>query len=261
MNLSYKRKIFLILTVFSYGIIVFGQVGINTESPKATLDVVAKDGVAGAIIAPRLTGEQIKDADSKYDATREGAIVYATAPVTVATTKTANITEEGYYYFDGSIWVAFKTFSKTAFVPYVIASGRQKTATLTQTDNGQAFKQWDFTPIINDNNWDATNHYYTVPQDGYYQFSLEGIVHPNKDTNSFLWVLRKDTSEVEYVFTQIENVRTGPTDKPYEYNKGGITVLYLTKGTQIDFGSIANGGASTNYEITNRLFVVMFLGQ
>ncbi|WP_294286371.1 hypothetical protein [uncultured Chryseobacterium sp.] len=86
---------------------LYSQVGINNLSPKATLDITAKttDGSKPeGIIAPRLTGNQIEAASSQYGPDQQGAIVYATSLVNPAGTKTANITAEGYYFFDGNIW-------------------------------------------------------------------------------------------------------------------------------------------------------------
>lgn len=85
----------------------FSQVGINTSSSKATLDVTAKttDGSRPeGLIAPRLTGDQIKAGDAQYLADQKGSIVYATSAVGTASAKTINITAEGYYFFDGNIW-------------------------------------------------------------------------------------------------------------------------------------------------------------
>ncbi|MEY8758927.1 hypothetical protein [Chryseobacterium tongliaoense] len=87
--------------------ILLSQVGINTSIPNATLDVTAKttDGSKPeGILTPRLTGDQIKSADSQYTNLQRGTLIYATAAVTVSSTKTANITSAGYYYFDGNIW-------------------------------------------------------------------------------------------------------------------------------------------------------------
>jgi len=87
--------------------LVKAQVGINTNAPKATLDVAPKntDGsTAEGVIAPRLTGNQLTAADSRYTSAHAGIIVYATSAPSVSTTKTANITAPGYYYFDGSVW-------------------------------------------------------------------------------------------------------------------------------------------------------------
>nr|WP_314498480.1 hypothetical protein [uncultured Chryseobacterium sp.] len=85
----------------------FSQVGINTVSPNATLDVTARstDGSRPeGILPPRLTGDQIKSADSQYVTAQNGTLIYATAPVTNSTPKTVNITAAGYYFFDGSVW-------------------------------------------------------------------------------------------------------------------------------------------------------------
>jgi hypothetical protein len=75
--------------------------------PKATLDVVTSSldaEIPEGVIAPRLTGDQIQTKDNAYGSDQTGAIVYATAKVTTASPKTANITAAGYYYFDGNVW-------------------------------------------------------------------------------------------------------------------------------------------------------------
>lgn len=91
---------------------VSAQVGIGTPTPSATLDVVATttDGSKPeGIIAPRLSGNQIQAADTKYTALQKGTIIYATSAVTVPSTKTANISSEGYYFFDGNLWQKINT--------------------------------------------------------------------------------------------------------------------------------------------------------
>lgn len=86
---------------------VSGQVGINTANPITSLDIVAKrtDGsTAEGILPPRLSGDEIKAGDAQYVNSHAGTIVYATAPVNVASSKTANLTSSGLYYFDGNVW-------------------------------------------------------------------------------------------------------------------------------------------------------------
>ncbi|WP_313376644.1 hypothetical protein [Chishuiella sp.] len=101
-------KKYFILNTILLSASCFSQVGIATANPKATLDVTAgkTDGsTAEGIIAPRLTGDQIKSANSKYGTDQTGAIVYVTAAIssTDSTGKTSNITSAGYYYFNGTI--------------------------------------------------------------------------------------------------------------------------------------------------------------
>lgn len=86
----------------------FAQVGVNNTDPKATMDITALNtngSTAEGLIAPRLTGEQIKAGDSKYGSSQTGALVYATTAVTTTSPKTLNIKTPGYYYFNGAVWV------------------------------------------------------------------------------------------------------------------------------------------------------------
>lgn len=100
------KKNIILLLVFSVTKL-FSQVGINTTTPKATLDVVGKPTnitVLDGIIAPRLTGDQLKA--KTYTIDQKGAIVYITAGTTPpATGQVINVIDEGYYYFDSIRWV------------------------------------------------------------------------------------------------------------------------------------------------------------
>ncbi|MDQ1095624.1 MULTISPECIES: hypothetical protein [Chryseobacterium] len=69
-------------TFLSAGIIlsslVYSQIGINNNTPKATLDVTTKttDGSKPeGMIAPRLTGDQIKSADASYGTDQKGKLI------------------------------------------------------------------------------------------------------------------------------------------------------------------------------------------
>lgn len=100
-----KRNLLLILVMFGYS--VSAQVGINTEDPKATLDVQSKPSstIAEGIIPPRLTGNELLGKEGSYKAPQNGTIVYVTAPRTTTTGafKTLNVTSTGLYIFDASV--------------------------------------------------------------------------------------------------------------------------------------------------------------
>ncbi|WP_029292841.1 hypothetical protein [Chryseobacterium hispalense] len=60
-----------------------GQVGINTQTPEVTFDVVGKPTDVNhydGIIPPRITGDQL--AAKTYLSSKKGAVVYVTSPAT-----------------------------------------------------------------------------------------------------------------------------------------------------------------------------------
>lgn len=104
-----KSLILLGMLSIGYAYAQEGNVGINTENPKATLDIVPEVGnltknTNEGIIAPRLTKERIAGiADANLV---EGTLVYATDTTYTGTnTKVSKITEKGYYYYNGTEWV------------------------------------------------------------------------------------------------------------------------------------------------------------
>ncbi len=105
------KALWILVVIFGLSITMAqaqtGNVGVNTDDPKATLDVkksAATDHVAG-IIAPYVTGTDLKDANTAglYGAAQNAAIVYVTDPNGAESgqeKQTKYVTEEGYYYFD-----------------------------------------------------------------------------------------------------------------------------------------------------------------
>lgn len=100
-----KSKLFGLSILTFLGCIVNAQVGINTTQGQATLDVTgfpSNPAKFDGIIAPRLTGDQLRA--KSYTTAQTGAIVYVTAADTTPSGQTVNVTNAGYYYFDGSVW-------------------------------------------------------------------------------------------------------------------------------------------------------------
>ena len=103
-----KKNIILLGTLIISSI-AYSQVGINTDQPKATLDIKASPTSTTKIdglIAPRLTGNELQAKDALYEDDQDATIIYATAPVTTITDKTTNVTSIGYYYFDKTVGTA-----------------------------------------------------------------------------------------------------------------------------------------------------------
>ncbi|CAD7802280.1 hypothetical protein CHRY9390_00905 [Chryseobacterium aquaeductus] len=87
------------------------QIGINTQLPKATIDVSAKNNNGSTpegMLIPRLKGSEIRLMDGQMGTDQNSALLYATEADTAPSPKTANITAAGYYYYDAAnnIWKA-----------------------------------------------------------------------------------------------------------------------------------------------------------
>lgn len=120
---SSKKRIFrasyigvaILLNIFNGA---YAQVGINNTNPKVTLHVTpssASDYTPEGIIAPHLTKEQLINKSSNYTSEHTGALIYVTETDIDSNTQTSLVTEEGYYYFNGEIWVGLMNRSKTAW--------------------------------------------------------------------------------------------------------------------------------------------------
>lgn len=98
---------FLLFYCFAYS-----QVGIDTSDPKATLDVAAKPTdilFPDGIIAPRLTGNELKTKDNAYGSDQNGTIIFVTSAASPTTSKTEEVIKSGYYYYnnDTARWTGF----------------------------------------------------------------------------------------------------------------------------------------------------------
>lgn len=109
------KKNIIILGALAISSMAFSQVGINTETPKTTLDVKGKTDSGGTVLstditgmqAPRLTRLELTNkGNSLYGTDQTGAIIYITdiSGGDNTGTQRANVTATGYYYFDGNAW-------------------------------------------------------------------------------------------------------------------------------------------------------------
>ena len=86
-----KKQIFTIALLCSG--LAYSQVGIDTETPKATLDVTGKPTDMSKIdgfIVPRLAGTELKAKDALYGADQNAALIYVTTPLASADTSAKN---------------------------------------------------------------------------------------------------------------------------------------------------------------------------
>ncbi|SFN58124.1 hypothetical protein SAMN05421594_3375 [Chryseobacterium oleae] len=87
---------------------IFSQVGVNTVLPQSTLDVVGKKGTTDkdGLQAPRLTRAELTNkGNSLYGTGQTGTLIYISdVSGGDALLQRINITDSGYYYFNGSVW-------------------------------------------------------------------------------------------------------------------------------------------------------------
>lgn len=105
------KKILFFTLIFACIILkTNAQVGINTMNPNATLDVSPTNTngtTAEGIIAPRLSLQQVISKDAQYTNNQTGSIIFINDITGATDTKTINIKQIGYYYFDGTLWQPF----------------------------------------------------------------------------------------------------------------------------------------------------------
>ncbi|SHL87947.1 hypothetical protein [Chryseobacterium polytrichastri] len=107
------KKIFMILLAITFSSIVYSQVGINTASPKSTLDITAKNSTGAStnvdgLLVPRL--DRLR-AQSMISVPLSTMIYVNDISTGAAAGIAANIDAVGYYYYNGTIWVKTETLT------------------------------------------------------------------------------------------------------------------------------------------------------
>ncbi|PIF47638.1 hypothetical protein CLU96_4705 [Chryseobacterium sp. 52] len=105
-----EKNLFL-LTLLVFNALAFGQIGVNTTNPAATLDITAKNAAGTStnpegLLVPRVDREKAQSMTGVATST----LIYVNAVSTgTQTGTTANIDAVGFYYFDGSLWQKLKS--------------------------------------------------------------------------------------------------------------------------------------------------------
>lgn len=107
------KKIYIVSSLL-LTTLVFSQIGINTVNPKSILDISVERNQTGVIQnnnkpfglqAPRLTLGELSSLTAVYGENHVGTFIYITDVSSgTASGQRINIVDEGYYYFDGSVW-------------------------------------------------------------------------------------------------------------------------------------------------------------
>ncbi|RLJ32949.1 hypothetical protein CLU97_2419 [Chryseobacterium sp. 7] len=251
------KKLFLLIPAM-ISTIAYSQVGINTTTPQATLDVIGKPAtpaVLDGIIPPRLTGVQLKA--KTYTAAQTGAFVYVTTPDPSPSGQTINVTTVGTYSFDGSRWLKVNTTAplpSSQLVLVVKGTGKQLDTDSPASNAKLAYfsnqaTQTGSTIVINDpGSWDITNQMYTAPKAGVYQIALTGYVAgctgAAGGAASYFRTIIKSGSTYKVVNTADLVLTSG------QLNTNQLTTINLAAGDQV-FADYNVSGATNGCSINN----------
>lgn len=154
-----KKQYILAISLLST--IAYGQVGVNTDTPAVTLDIVGKPTqttIMDGIIAPRIEGAQLRA--KTYTSAQTGALVYVTLADNAPAGQTIDVTTTGYYYFNGTKWVSTGSASGSGTDTNIYNSNGSLTGpgvTRTLTLNG---KSMDFVGAERTTSWDSEGRIY-----------------------------------------------------------------------------------------------------
>jgi len=138
-----KKTVLLSAIIFLPGLKTKAQIGINTNSPTSTLDIVAKNATGNSttidgLLLPRVDRQRAKSMTSIPTSTLIYVNDISTGPQSGTT---ANMDTVGYYYFDGSVWVKLISTTNSTFGSNIYNSDGTLTGsrTVTQGSNPLTF--------------------------------------------------------------------------------------------------------------------------
>ncbi|MBB6371940.1 hypothetical protein [Chryseobacterium shigense] len=220
------------------GSFTFAQVGLNTDTPHATFDVVGNPDDTSkfdGIIAPRITGEQLNA--KVYTTSQTGALVYVTATGTLGT-QTADVNSVGYYYFNGDLnkWVKLNT--GTVASPWNIQNTANPATANTQNiyQNGKVGIGFTNADTVSDRQFE-------VKGDMKAQYGSAGNYF-GVDTNLFgigSGIYYSDNSDLSAATnTSVVVARSGISSLQSNYGIGGGSVATFSQPSGGSFALIAN---------------------
>lgn len=180
-----KLLLFLaLMPMWAFSQLGTGYVGINTATPQVTFDVhgVADDvNKFDGVIAPRITGEQL--VKKTYGTAQTGAIVYVTAIPSNLRGQGVNISDIGYYYFNGIVWKSFTSNNDTLDDVVKRNNHSSKPITFTGGDTGE--DAGDGALGMNPNTYSMYFGNMNPSHTGYYNFGFGYNVFPRITTGSY----------------------------------------------------------------------------
>ncbi|UMQ42078.1 hypothetical protein MKS83_22215 [Chryseobacterium sp. Y16C] len=248
----------IFLGLFATGYSQTGNVGINTTTPTATLDVNGSPTDVSKVdgfIPPRITGNQLAAKDAVYTTNQNGAIVYITAAVTTPTPKTANITAPGYYYYDStsSTWKLLTGNSGSGMgsgtTVYATRDGAWSLLNLGISGTDWNKINLTSTDVKAGNSASFVNGVYTAPEAGIYEvnyeFQLEGGVDLSLLGSKVLGIIKNGTTVYETkIFDAVRVAVLTVTLAAVPVTSSSLnTMIQLNAGETITF-AVETGGVN-----------------
>ena len=188
------KRCYNLLIPLLVGFSAHAQVGINTDTPKATVDIRANSNpnYPDGVIPPRATGDALKAKEAAYGTDQNGAIITVSSGITSTTgaAKTLGVTSPGDYVYEAStlnttgqpgLWVKISTTSLMDGTYSAKYSGNLSLIGLSLTIlGGQKYLPYtaDTTTYVNafvSSSSMNSSGIYTIPQTGVYKIDYSYI--------------------------------------------------------------------------------------
>ncbi|MET3536513.1 hypothetical protein [Chryseobacterium limigenitum] len=236
------KKLFPALLLVGAFTIVNAQVGVNTETPHATLDVVgdpANNAKLDGIIAPRISGDLLKA--KMYTPLQTGALVYVTTADPSPGGQTLDVTSTGYYYFNGDLDKWIKITSGIPSEPWKI-QGTNSQSTLN-TDNiyqqGKVAIGTNSAILASTKQLDVVGDFKSKYTDGTNYFGIE-TNSTDFGTPINLMYYANDNDLLSASNTSVLSLYNGVSNLQSNNGQGGGSVAAFSNSTGGNAGMVAN---------------------
>ncbi|WP_300685096.1 hypothetical protein [Chryseobacterium sp.] len=241
-----KKKIMIAGFLWASAL-MFSQVGINTNTPSATLDVRVNAGLTSqpeGVMAPRLSGAELKAKDAAYGPDQEGAIIYVKEGLAAADTsvKTRAVIDPGYFYFNGTAWVRFENVVQEPEMVMAFSSkGNPDLGTVIPPfpENKINFPVVNIAADSSIGSWNSTTNEYTVYKKGV--FLISGNLRMENITDFGACAI------IIHGGSQLSTTSTpagGSTSSPAGIQVSNMASMILNPGDIIWIGARRNAGTS-----------------
>ena len=256
------KKIIFLSTLFIVNILI-AQVGINTLSPKATLDVrkSANPALADGILAPRVSADSLQLKDNLYDISMDGTVILVSTAVSQssASPKTKGLTSPGFYTYnanythtDGTkgLWQKFSTTGSSGLSAYAFGGSNGITLLDLSLSIGPTFKTLGLSTMtarIGQSNINSNNQY-VVPESGIYMINYSYKLGTGISTTLLAFSSNTGPTIIKTsagVSEMIDNKRFGGVDlglaKVSLSQTHSANLYELKAGDVLNFGVITSG--------------------